>query len=132
MVETDWPAVVAGVRAETFVRHIEQHEEIGSTNDRAMELAVERDLPVPALVIAERQIAGRGRGGNVWRSGAGALTFSLVIERPAGLPRERMALLSLAAGLAAREAVVGAAPGHDVKVKWPNDVYLDGRKVCGI
>lgn len=120
------------LRTETFVRHVELHDELASTNDRAMELAVDAELPLPAIVLAERQTAGRGRGANVWRSGPGALTFSLVVERPSGLPRERMPLLSLAAGLAVREAVASVVPGRAVKVKWPNDVYLDGRKVCGI
>lgn len=124
--------MVSRLRVETFVRHVEQHEEVASTNDRALELATDVDLPTPAIVLTGRQTAGRGRGANVWRSGPGALTFSLVVERPNGLPRERMAVLSLAAGLAVREAVATVAPGHVVKVKWPNDVYLDGRKVCGI
>ncbi|MDQ3330303.1 MAG: biotin--[acetyl-CoA-carboxylase] ligase, partial [Planctomycetota bacterium] len=51
---------------------------------------------------------------------------------PATLPAERTPILSLLAGLAARRAVAALAPGREVKVKWPNDVYLDGRKVCGI
>lgn len=129
---SDRMAIGSWVRAETFVRHVESHEELGSTNDRALELAADRGLPTPALVLADRQTAGRGRGANVWRSGPGALTFSLVIDRPEGLPRERTSIVSLAAGLAARDIVAAAAPGRVVKVKWPNDVYLDGRKVCGI
>ena len=129
---TDPAEVAARVRAETFVRHVERHDEIASTNDRALVLAADRGLPTPALILADRQTAGRGRGANVWRSGPGALTFSLLIDRPAGLPPERMPILSLAAGLAARDAVASAAPGLAAKVKWPNDVYLEGRKVCGI
>lgn len=130
---TDLAAIAPRVRAETFVRYIERHEEIGSTNDRALALAAaDAALPTPTLVLADRQTTGRGRGSHVWRSGPGALTFSLLIERPAELPRDRMPILSLAAGLAARDAVAAAAPGHVAKVKWPNDVYLDGRKVCGI
>ncbi|MGC1276245.1 MAG: biotin--[acetyl-CoA-carboxylase] ligase [Planctomycetaceae bacterium] len=130
--ETDRTAVSSRTRTETFIRHIEQHEELASTNDRALELAADGGLPLPAIVLAERQTSGRGRGSNVWQSGPGALTFSLVVERPSGLPRERMSVLSLAAGLAVRDAVAAVVPGHAVKVKWPNDVYLDGRKVCGI
>src|SRR5690606_15388684 len=129
---TDWSAIAARIRSETFVRHVEQHVEIGSTNDRALELAADPELPTPAIVLTERQTAGRGRGANVWQSRPGALTFSLLIDPPAGLAPERVPLVSLAAGLAAREAIASAAPGHIAKVKWPNDVYLDGRKVCGI
>lgn len=130
--QTDRATIAHRVRAETFIRHAECHQELGSTNDRALALAADASLPTPALVFAERQRAGRGRGANVWRSGPGALTFSVVIERPVGLPRERMPILSLAAGLAARDAIAAVAPSHNAKVKWPNDVYLAGRKVCGI
>ena len=130
--DTDWRLVAARARAETFVRHVEHHAEIGSTSDRALELAGDAALPTPALILAEQQNAGRGRGSNVWRSGLGALTFSLVIERPPGLRRERVALLSLVAGLAVRDTIAAAAPGRAVRVKWPNDVYLGDRKVCGI
>lgn len=131
--EADWSAIASRVRSETFVRHIERHEEIGSTNDRAMVLAAERDLPIPALVLTERQTAGRGRSANVWRSGPGALTFSVIVERPPGVPAARTPIVSLLAGLAARRAIAGCVPDAvAVKVKWPNDVYLAGRKVCGI
>lgn len=126
----DWSAVAARVRNETFVRHVERHESLRSTNDRAAELAGVPELPLPAAVLTAEQTAGRGRGGNVWRSGPGALTFSLVVVP--SLPRERWPLLSLAAGLAVRDAVATVAVGHDVRVKWPNDVHLDGRKVGGI
>src|SRR5687768_5425088 len=120
------------VRSESFVRSVETHDELGSTNDRALVLAGDPDLPRPALVLAVHQTAGRGRGGNVWRSGPGALTFSLVIDRPWVLSRERMPIRSLDADLAARDAVASLAPRRHVTVKWPNDVYLDGRKLCGI
>jgi BirA family biotin operon repressor/biotin-[acetyl-CoA-carboxylase] ligase len=125
-------SLTARLRAETFVRHLEWHAELPSTNDRALSLARETALPTPALIFAERQTAGRGRGANTWRSSAGSLTFSLLIAPPAALPRVRMPILSLAAGLATREAVASVAKAQSVKVKWPNDVYLNGRKLAGI
>jgi len=128
----NWPELLSRVRAETFVKHVEPHEEIASTNDRALELAADIDLPTPALVIAERQTAGRGRSSNVWRSGPGSLTFSLIIERPATLPIEQTPIISLLAGLAVQRAISTVVAGRPVKVKWPNDVYVDGRKASGI
>lgn len=122
----------ARIRHETFVRHVEAYERIGSTNDRALELASDQDLSTPVLVLAEHQLAGRGRGGNSWQSTAGALTFSLLIDRPTKLPNERLPLLSLIAGLAAREAVENVTRLQGVKVKWPNDIYFEGRKLGGI
>lgn len=128
----DWPELLSRVRAETFVEHVELLDEIASTNDRGLELAADADLPTPALIIAERQTAGRGRSANVWRSGPGSLTFSLVVERPTKLPIEQTPIVSLLAGLAVRRAIATVVAGQTVKVKWPNDVYINGRKACGI
>ena len=128
----NWPDLLSRVRAETFVEHIEPHEELASTNDRSLVLAADADLPTPALVIAERQTAGRGRATNVWRSGPGSLTFSLLIERPTKIPVEQTPVISLLAGLAVRQAIAPFVAGEPVKVKWPNDVYVNGRKACGI
>jgi len=73
------------------------------------------------LVTAGEQAAGRGRQGRIWAAPPGlALLCSLVIRGP-------QPLLSLAAGVAVAEAV-----GRQARLKWPNDVLLDGRKVAGI
>jgi BirA family biotin operon repressor/biotin-[acetyl-CoA-carboxylase] ligase len=91
-----------------------------STNERARELAL-NGAPNGTLVTAAEQTAGRGRQGRTWSAPAGrALLCSLVIRDP---PR----LLPLAAG-----AAVGEVAGPDAKLKWPNDVLIDGRKVAGI
>jgi BirA family biotin operon repressor/biotin-[acetyl-CoA-carboxylase] ligase len=94
--------------------------EIGSTNDRARELALQ-GAPHGTLVTAAAQSAGRGRQGRTWSAPAGrALLCSVVIREP---PR----LLPLAAGVA-----VASVAGPLASVKWPNDVLVDGRKVAGI
>jgi BirA family transcriptional regulator, biotin operon repressor / biotin---[acetyl-CoA-carboxylase] ligase len=91
-----------------------------STNTRARELAA-NGAPHGTLVTAGEQSAGRGRQGRTWSAPAGrALLCSVVVRDP---PR----LLSLLAGVATAEAV-----GPEAKLKWPNDVHLDGRKVAGI
>lgn len=122
------------LRTETFVRTVEHLAETESTNDialaRADSLAAEQ---LPALVLADRQTAGRGRGGNSWWSAEGSLTFSLLMEPSAfGLPRDRWPALSLTTGAAVATALSKFAGGADVRLKWPNDVFLDGRKVSGI
>lgn len=120
------------IRRETLVRQVEFHPEIGSTNSRALELVAAEHL-IPLLVLADRQTAGRGRGKNRWWSGEGALTFSLVIDAAAaGIPANRWPNVSLAAGLAVAETVASLISIADVRLKWPNDVFLNGRKVCGI
>lgn len=116
-----------------LVAQVEHHAEIASTNDRAVALAGRDDVPLPLLVIAERQTAGRGRGANRWWSAAGALTFSLLVETSdAALAPEKWPQFSLTAGLAICEALARHAPHHLWGLKWPNDVFVDERKICGI
>jgi BirA family biotin operon repressor/biotin-[acetyl-CoA-carboxylase] ligase len=98
----------------------EHHETIGSTNLRARELA-EEGAAHGTLVTAGEQTAGRGRQGRTWQTPAGvAIAASLVL-------REYDELLPLRAGLA-----VADVAGPQALVKWPNDVWVDGRKVAGI
>lgn len=120
------------IRQETFVESLECHAELASTNDRALAMAADPTLAVPAIVVAERQSSGRGRGGHVWQSGPGALTFSLILDRPTGLAPERISLVSLSVGLALRAAIAAVVGDSLVQVKWPNDVYLAGKKIAGI
>jgi BirA family biotin operon repressor/biotin-[acetyl-CoA-carboxylase] ligase len=81
---------------------------------------VARDMPIGSVVVADHQTAGRGRSSHRWEAPPGtALLVSFVLA-----PNP---LLSLAAGVAAAEAC-----GRGVRLKWPNDLLLDGRKVGGI
>ena len=116
-----------------LVAALEHHEQLGSTSDRALELARRDELNLPLLVLAERQTGGRGRGSNLWWWAEGALTFSLLIDsRSLKIASEQWPVLSLSTGLAICEALEQIAPGGDFGVKWPNDVYCAGRKLCGI
>ncbi len=91
-----------------------------STNDRARELA-QAGAPHGTLVTAGEQRAGRGRQGRTWSAPPGrALLLSLVLRDPPEL-------LPLAAALAVAEVT-----GAEARIKWPNDVLVDGRKVAGI
>jgi BirA family transcriptional regulator, biotin operon repressor / biotin---[acetyl-CoA-carboxylase] ligase len=126
-------ADVERIRSLGHVAEVEVHSEIGSTNDRAIERALEQTLRCPCLILADRQTAGRGRGGNLWWSAPGALTFSLVLEpRRVGLATEAFPQVALAAGLAACEAIEQILPQASPRLKWPNDVFLCGKKVSGI
>ena len=94
--------------------------QVGSTMDRARALAI-AGAPAGAAVTTFNQVAGRGRQGRAWVVPPGrTLALSLVL-------RELDPLLSLRAGLAVADL---AGPG--ARVKWPNDVLLDGRKVSGV
>jgi BirA family transcriptional regulator, biotin operon repressor / biotin---[acetyl-CoA-carboxylase] ligase len=121
------------IAASELVAQIDYHESIGSTSDRALAIASEGEDKLPLLVLAGRQTAGRGRGANRWWSTTGALTFSLVLEAPpARLPAERWPQVALTAGLATCDALLTLNPTARLGLKWPNDVYLMDRKICGI
>src|SRR5205085_1458963 len=124
---------LARIENSGLVARIDYHESIGSTSDRAMEIGARDAAELPLLVLAGRQSAGRGRGTNRWWSDEGALTFSLVLEAPADrLPTRRWPQVALVAGVAVCEALQRLAPRAELRVKWPNDVYLGGGKICGI
>ncbi len=126
------------LRTETFLREVEPHAEIGSTNDRALSLCEIDDLPIPYLILTERQTAGRGRGANRWWSSDGALLFSVIIDATDyALPESRWPQISLTVGVAVCEVLESLAQithskSHTVGLKWPNDVWLNRRKACGI
>lgn len=118
---------------DTDVKYIEYHDILKSTNTTAVELLGPLLDNAPALVLTSNQSAGRGRKGNLWWSSGGALTFSWVANA-AELPVtvERRSMVSLAAGLAVRDALLAMLPNAPFVLKWPNDVLIGDRKVCGI
>jgi BirA family transcriptional regulator, biotin operon repressor / biotin---[acetyl-CoA-carboxylase] ligase len=102
---------------------------VGSTNDLARRLAIE-GAPAGTVVVADEQVAGRGRAGRVWRSPAGLGLWLSLVARPAALPEP--AALPLLVGLEAARALDGFVSRDAVQVKWPNDLLLHGRKIGGI
>lgn len=131
----------ARICRETVVRQVRWYEELPSTSDLALQqaaTALADDLPL--LVLASRQTGGRGRGPHRWWAAAGALTFSLVLDTAAlELAPQRWPRVSLATGIAVAQTVrdqlsaSNAMPGRgQVQVKWPNDVFVGERKICGI
>lgn len=121
------------IESEAFVECVEYIHEAESTNDLALELIQDSRCRLPLLVLAARQTRGRGRGANAWWSAAGALTFSVVIDT-AGMASLRggLAPVSLVAALAVCQAIRLLSTDINARLKWPNDVLLGRRKVCGI
>ena len=102
-------------------------QRVASTMDVAWQLA-EADAPHGMAVVAQEQTAGRGRFSRRWVSGEGDCLLASVLLRP---PADAAPLLSIAGALAASDAV-RALTGLACAFKWPNDVLLNGRKVCGV
>lgn len=108
--------------------------ETDSTNTSAMAELGRGDVKpgqLPRLYLADRQTAGRGRRGNRWLSDEGTLTFSLAVPLPSAA-EDRWEILSLAAGIGVATAIEFDFAPVRPRLKWPNDIYLDGRKVGGI
>ena len=118
------PDADAGARLITF-------DTLGSTNAEALSRARAGEHG-PLWIVAERQTAGRGRRGNPWASEPGNLFASLLLTE--GLPAAHLPELCFVVALAVRDAVAEAAPHLEsrLKLKWPNDVLLDGAKFVGI
>lgn len=127
-------AITERLTDETFLHGVEHHAEIASTNDRALELCADAELPVPFLVIADQQTSGRGRGANRWWSSDGAILCSVILDATEyQLPESRWPQISLTVGAAVCRTLQSRLGSQTaVGLKWPNDVWLNGRKAAGI
>lgn len=105
--------------------------QVGSTNTECLERARKGALS-GLWITAERQTGGRGRRGRAWFSEPGNLYASLLLIDPA--PMDRLGSLPLAVAVAVQDGVSRIMPldAPDVLIKWPNDILVDRRKVCGI
>jgi BirA family biotin operon repressor/biotin-[acetyl-CoA-carboxylase] ligase len=118
------------IRGTIFDAQLHHFYKIGSTNTAAMAAAAE-GAPEGSVFLAEEQTAGRGRGANIWESARSAGIYCSVVLRPA-LPPAEVLVLALAAGLAVRAAIEQVDSRVSPDLKWPNDVLIAGKKVCGI
>lgn len=116
-----------GALESPLAARVELHEEIGSTQERARSLA-RGSAPHGTLVIAKVQKGGRGRLGRAWGSPPGGLWMSLVL-RP-DLPARLAPRVTQTAAVGIAKAL--GAFGVEVRIKWPNDLLVNGRKICGI
>jgi BirA family biotin operon repressor/biotin-[acetyl-CoA-carboxylase] ligase len=113
-----------------FIGHqLYYYEEIGSTNDEAFRLG-SAGAPEGTALIANSQSAGKGRMQRVWYSPAGSNIYTSIILRPQIEPA-RAPQISILAGVAVADILESYCPDR-IKLKWPNDVLINGKKVCGI
>ena len=103
--------------------------EVDSTNAEAMRRLLAGESG-PLWVLADRQLAGRGRSGRAWASAPGNLFASLLVKTDC--PSAKAGQLSLVAGVAAVEAIAKMGPVSGVRLKWPNDILIGPAKAGGI
>ena len=105
------------------------YDSIDSTNTKAKELA-EDGHPSGTLVVADRQTAGKGRRGRSWESPTGIGIFMTLMLKPEINPNNA-SMLTLVAAMATTRAI-RRVTGVPAMIKWPNDIVMNGKKVCGI
>ena len=123
------PGIAKWLNTQAFGAHMELHERLDSTNNRAKALAA-TGAPHGYLLIAESQSGGRGRFGRPFFSPEHSGVYISYVLRPE-LPAERAVMITSLAAVAVARAIEALAD-VDVKIKWVNDLYINGRKVCGI
>lgn len=117
------------LRARVIGREVISYKKLDSTNDAAYALA-EKGIKEGTVVIAEEQAKGRGRHGRTWASPSKGGIYLSCILRPEMAPRD-IPQITLIAAVSVAKAIRSAA-GVMATIKWPNDILVDGRKVCGI
>ncbi len=117
------------LRTASLGQRIHYYTSIGSTNERALELASE-GAPEGSLVLAERQTRGRGRRDRFWHSPPSVGIYASLILRP-GIESARAPLFTLMASLVVASGLAKACR-LEARIKWPNDVVVRGRKIAGI
>lgn len=113
----------------SLCRKVESHDIIGSTNNRAKEIAA-LGAEEGTLVVAGKQTAGKGRRGRSWQSEEGTGIYMSMVLRPHTDPAH-VSGITLATALAIVNAIKQTCNVQSL-IKWPNDIVLGGRKICGI
>lgn len=119
----------AAMKSQWLGQHVTFLEETDSTNNVVRRMA-EQGAPEGTLAVAEIQTAGKGRRGRSWSSPKGSGIWHSFLLRPEFAP-EHASMLTLLAAMAVQKSVKDVT-GLDCKIKWPNDIVVNGKKICGI
>ena len=121
--------ILSSIRGSWAGREILYLDEVDSTNTAAKK-AAENGAVHGTLVVSERQTGGKGRRGRAWDSPRGTGIFMTLILRPNMAP-VHASMLTLVAALAVADGI-RECTGAESLIKWPNDIVMSGKKVCGI
>lgn len=117
------------MHTEWVAKEVLYFDTIDSTNTKAQELA-EKGYPSGTLVVADKQESGKGRRGRSWVSPSGTGIFMTLMIKPDINPNNA-SMLTLVAALAVAKAITSVT-SEEALIKWPNDIVINGKKVCGI
>ena len=117
------------MHTEWVAKEVLYFDTIDSTNTKAQELA-EKGYPSGTLVVADKQESGKGRRGRSWVSPSGTGIFMTLMIKPDINPNNA-SMLTLVAALAIAKAITSVT-GEEAMIKWPNDIVVNSKKVCGI
>ena len=117
------------MHTEWLAKEVLYFDTIDSTNTKAQELA-EKGYPSGTLVVADKQESGKGRRGRSWVSPSGTGIFMTLMIKPDINPNNA-SMLTLVAALAVAKAITSVT-GEEALIKWPNDIVVNSKKVCGI
>lgn len=117
------------MHTEWVAKEVLYFDTIDSTNTKAQELA-EKGYPSGTLVVADKQKSGKGRRGRSWVSPSGTGIFMTLMIKPDINPNNA-SMLTLVAALAVAKAITSVT-GEEAMIKWPNDIVVNSKKVCGI
>jgi len=106
--------------------------EVDSTNNYLKSLAEKQELPEGTVVTAENQFAGRGQRSNTWESEPGKNVIISVLLYPRFLSAQQQFLLSQTIALSVCSFISQLLPKDDIAIKWPNDIYVNNKKIAGI
>lgn len=121
--------ILSSVKGQWAGKEVLYFAETDSTNTEAKK-AAENGAPHGTLAVAEHQTGGKGRRGRTWDSPGGTGIFMSLILRPDMAPTHA-SMLTLVAALAAAKGIEACAQVESL-IKWPNDIVINGRKICGI
>jgi len=106
--------------------------ECHSTNQELLNLSKNESLAEGTVLMTDYQKSGRGQRGNDWESERSKNALFSLYLKPSFVDIKKQFLLTFIASMAVRESLSALSRNNNIKIKWPNDVYAEGRKVCGI
>jgi BirA family biotin operon repressor/biotin-[acetyl-CoA-carboxylase] ligase len=125
-------AVNVHMKKTLYFNNIKHYATIDSTNAAAEKWCTEEHPSEGSVVLADYQTMGKGMGTNTWQSEPGSNLLLSMILYPAFLPAHQQFMLNKVLSLAVYRCVVLQLPDHEIRIKWPNDVYVDKTKIAGI